>query len=399
IKFSTFKQKKRPQLRTGSVFMKIKTTKLIAVCMVAMMGPFIIGCDSGSNESEGGGFTPDNANQITLSDKQLFIPLNGTKKLTVTPTGITVAWSSSDESVATVGADGTVTGNKVGTATITATSGDKSATCNVTVAETVLTNPGDLEEPSGSGVDITLNYKECILTLKQTLQLEVKPAGTKVTWSSGNENVATVSENGRVSIKRNVGINTAGQTRKVEIIATTKDGNKEAKCVITVCSHKYNQIQSFDPQCLYCDFKNPAISKDEIAAQDNPFNITSNGFINRCNLPYWDRVEKLEIPEGVIGIGQNAFANNYEDVLSDFKSVTIPSSMLTIYENAFTDCEKLKDVYYNGTKEEWDDIRIQRDTSNPKGPVNEKMGLPDDTIIHGYETDGITPTTWKIGEK
>ena len=38
--------------------MKIKTTKWIAVCMVAMMGLFIIGCDSGSNESGGADLLP-----------------------------------------------------------------------------------------------------------------------------------------------------------------------------------------------------------------------------------------------------------------------------------------------------------------------------------------------------
>lgn len=55
---------------------------------------------------------------------------------TVTPSTFTdVAWTSSDESVATVSAAGVVTGVSAGTATITATAGGKTATCAVTVTE------------------------------------------------------------------------------------------------------------------------------------------------------------------------------------------------------------------------------------------------------------------------
>ena len=55
---------------------------------------------------------------------------------TVSPSGKTVTWSSSDPTIASVTADGnkvTVKGLKVGTATITAKIGDVTATCEVTV--------------------------------------------------------------------------------------------------------------------------------------------------------------------------------------------------------------------------------------------------------------------------
>ena len=54
----------------------------------------------------------------------------------------TITWTSSDETVATVDATGKVTAVKAGTATITATAGELSATCTVTVSEPV--NDGNL---------------------------------------------------------------------------------------------------------------------------------------------------------------------------------------------------------------------------------------------------------------
>ena len=68
-------------------------------------------------------------NKLTLIEKD-------STKLTATVTpddavSKNVTWSSSDESVAKVAADGTVTGVKAGTATITATCGDVSASATV----------------------------------------------------------------------------------------------------------------------------------------------------------------------------------------------------------------------------------------------------------------------------
>ena len=355
--------------------MKIKTTKWIAVCMVAMMGLYAIGCDNGSNESGGSGYdvpNPDipggSSGQFGISDTTVTITVGQTKKLTVTPAGITVAWSSSDEEVATVGADGTVTAVKVGEATITATSGDKSATCTVIVAETVSTNP-----PSSEG-EITLNYTKLTLTQKQTIQLEVTPADANVTWSVGNNKFATVSENGRVSIKKDAlyNLGTTADQREVDIFAKTAEG-KEAKCAITICDHNY----SFN-KCKLCEFPQPAI--------DGHYCTDNRGVFDS----WWlDTVkEEVKLPEGVVSINSKAFYSDSGIDTSNFKSVTIPSSMLRIAQDAFYNCENLKDVYYNGTKAEWEEITFVGDT-----------GLSADATIHGYETDGTTETTWKYKEE
>lgn len=73
---------------------------------------------------------------ISISDSSASISGAGTKQLTAatTPAGGTVSWTSSDPTIASVSTGGLVTGVSNGVATITARSGDKTATCTVTVS-------------------------------------------------------------------------------------------------------------------------------------------------------------------------------------------------------------------------------------------------------------------------
>ena len=80
---------------------------------------------------------------IKLDKTELALSVGGvgTLKATVAPedaTDKTIIWTSSNTSVATVDANGNVTGVAAGTATITAQAGDKTATCVVTVAPKIL---------------------------------------------------------------------------------------------------------------------------------------------------------------------------------------------------------------------------------------------------------------------
>ncbi len=106
--------------------------------------------------------TPGNipVTSITLNKTSTSISVGNSEKLiaTVTPNSATdkrVTWTSSDTSVATVAADGTVTAVKAGTATITATAADgsgKSATCTVTVTGgTTPSQPGGGGSSDGGG--------------------------------------------------------------------------------------------------------------------------------------------------------------------------------------------------------------------------------------------------------
>jgi len=112
------------------------------------------------------------ANGITLNKSTLTLTKGGNETLTATvdPTDAdgTVTWSSNKTSVATVDSNGKVTAVAVGTATVTAKAGDKTATCTVTVSapsETISLireqNPDDYEmvtSVTGEHFKVTAGY-------------------------------------------------------------------------------------------------------------------------------------------------------------------------------------------------------------------------------------------------
>jgi len=140
-----------------------------------------------------------------------------TLKATVTPSNATskkVTWKSDKKSVATVSSKGVVTAKKTGTAKITATAGGKKATCKITVKKA----------PS----KLTLNARKKTVKKGKTYQLKVKlpknTASNKITYTTSNKKVATVSSAGKVK-----GIKKGTAT----ITAKTFNG-KKARIKITV---------------------------------------------------------------------------------------------------------------------------------------------------------------------
>jgi uncharacterized protein YjdB len=125
-----------------------------------------------------------------------------------------VEWSSSDTDVATV-SSGIITVLKQGNVTITAKTEDgKSADCRLTVKQHVE----------------SLKLEKSTLLLEvgksQTLKTEILPENAtdkKITWTSANEEVATVDDSGSVTAKK------AGETT----ITAMADGIS-ATCVVTV---------------------------------------------------------------------------------------------------------------------------------------------------------------------
>ena len=131
----------------------------------------------------------------------------------------TLVWSSSDESVATVDQNGLVTAVAEGDVTISAACGEVSGSVDIHVKKLII--------PATS---LTLDKTEITATLGESVQLTatVGPENATdktVAWSSSDVTIATVDENGLVTI---VGIGDA--------VITAKCGDLEATCQVKALS-------------------------------------------------------------------------------------------------------------------------------------------------------------------
>ena len=167
---------------------------------------------------------PNPVTSITLSKTTLNITEGDSETLTVTyapedADDRSVTWTSSDIKIATVDANGKITAVAEGAAIITATSvNGKTAQCIVVVAK----KPNPV-------TSITLNKTTLNITEgnSETLTVTYAPEDADdrtVTWTSSNEDIACVDDEGNV---------TGIKTGSAVITATTSNG-VSVKCTVTV---------------------------------------------------------------------------------------------------------------------------------------------------------------------
>ena len=204
--------------------------------------------------------------QITLNKAEISISVGNSETLTATVAPENAAnkaltWASSDEDVATVAPDGTVTAVKAGAATITATATDgsgKSATCKVTVTDgTTPSQPGGSTGGSsggsssggGGGSSSTTPTKPETATKPDGTKVETvtKPDGTKVETTTGKDGSVTKTETKTETKPDGTKVETKNETE------TNKDGSKvesetrtETKKDGTVTESKTETITSKD---------------------------------------------------------------------------------------------------------------------------------------------------------
>ena len=147
--------------------------------------------------------------QITLNKAEASIPVGNSETLTATVAPENAAnkalkWASSDEDVATVAPDGTVTAVKVGTATITATAADgsgKSATCTVTViGGTTPSQPGGSTGGSSGGSSSDRDSHDSNPVIKTETKNNTDGSTTKTeTRRDGSVTQTTTGKDGSVT--------------------------------------------------------------------------------------------------------------------------------------------------------------------------------------------------------
>lgn len=197
---------KTKTIKRSTAFMAILIAILMTICSLSTL----VGC---------GGNDDGDVGTITLNKTTLELVEGAMETLTASTSkeNVTVIWSSSDKTIATV-SRGRVTGVKAGSATIKASlSDDVYAECVVTVKEDERT--------------ITLDKTEVTVDIAETSSLTLTATvsdSSSVEWTSSNSSVATVKDGVVTFLK------TAQKTAQVTVTAKISGSNKSATCNITV---------------------------------------------------------------------------------------------------------------------------------------------------------------------
>lgn len=142
----------------------------------------------------------------------------------VATSNTTVSFKSSDTSVATVNSSGIVTAVANGTATITASTSTKSATCKITVK---------------TGTSVNISQKTASVDRFMTRMITSSTSGVK--WSSSDTSVATVNN------KNSYGLITGVKAGTAVITVSTSSG--AATCLLTVESSYPVRFAYASPNC------------------------------------------------------------------------------------------------------------------------------------------------------
>lgn len=165
--------------------------------------------------------------EVRLNKSKMTLEKGTRETLTATifpddATNKSLVWTSSNKNVAIVNANGRVTGLSAGKATITVTTvnAGETATCEVTVTEQAAVEV--------TGVRLNSSSLSMEKGQSQVLSATITPSNSSnqnVTWTSNNENVIVVNQNGKVTA---IGEGTAVVTVR------TEDGGYTASCNIRV---------------------------------------------------------------------------------------------------------------------------------------------------------------------
>ena len=194
---------------------------VVVACLVLVLG--LVACTIfGSQFTElfTGGKADTPVRALTLSQRNADLTVGSTVKLTASGGESIVSFSSSNEAVATVSADGTVKAVGEGSAVVTAKAGDLTASCSVAVKGTEqtdvpATNTLFLQSSGGLTGQFSMNPGE-------TASVEVVGSSAPVTWSSSDSQIATVDASGIVTgVSSGLAIITAvvdGRTLTIQVL-------------------------------------------------------------------------------------------------------------------------------------------------------------------------------------
>jgi uncharacterized protein YjdB len=136
-----------------------------------------------------------------------------------TATNKNITWTSSDSTIATVSTIGMVTGIKIGSANITATSvdGNKTASCAVAVNPILV-----------SGISVSPSSKKMMVGDTCQITANITPSNAtngSVNWTSSDASIVSIDANGKA---------TGNRIGAANITATTVDQGISSSCSVTI---------------------------------------------------------------------------------------------------------------------------------------------------------------------
>lgn len=160
--------------------LNLKLPKLVSLILLCFVMLFT-GCSNDTNTSNV---------TIIMNKKEttLVVGQEQNLKAITSPKGVSVTWESENPDIVSVSTTGRIKGEKVGQTTIKATAGSKVATCLVTVEQ----------------ITVSLSAKTVIIDVSEKLTYQLEATNSKnlsgsYVWTSSNEEVATVDEDGLVT--------------------------------------------------------------------------------------------------------------------------------------------------------------------------------------------------------
>lgn len=200
---------------------------------------------------------------VNINSKNITMNVGESKQLKISGAKEKISWSSNKKSIAVINSKGIVTAKNPGTAVITAIFNKNKYTWKITVknneVQKIRLNIKSATLFTRTDSSLIDNTYDLYLTAYTT----PKSAVNDIIWTSSNQNIATVDNNGHV-----IAISPGN------VIITASCGNKKASCTITVKNS--NGSVSGNIMCLTENITSP----DSGA---NIFLIPSNG--NAKNMP------------------------------------------------------------------------------------------------------------------
>ena len=287
--------------------------------------------------------------EVSLSESAVGIIEGNTHKLTATvlPENTTdsksVSWGSSNEAVATVSEDGTITAKSAGTAVITATSSNgKTASCTITV-----------EKKEIPITEVVLNKTSAAVDEGETIRLiatvypENTTNGKSIKWSSNNNTVVTVDLMGNVTAKK------AGTA----IITATSENGVSASCTITVNKKDtYTGLRDVDGKLTYFNNGNVDTTYTGLVDYEDSTYYVRNGVVDITYTGFADyEDDRYYISEGVVDTEYTGLVQDGDDWLyvengkvnSDFTGLTYYNDVWFYITNGKINWGYTGLVYYN----------------------------------------------------